>query len=249
MLTQDAIIKALQTYIAGTLTNRYDDLPDYNALSKVLIPVHDPESYNPTTEMMPSLRDTLRERGNIRYWSISNESMWAGQHRVLDEVAELLLMLFNWTTPDLPDLDRANHARRDLRTDDPHCIWYIADYLRRRLILPKTSNTQQGSQNVSDREGHLFGAWVLARPPRWVARQGSHFDADTERILRIENELEGQRNIANGSFWRDGDEGTWDSEPGVPVWGDFEDVFSRQQTGAEDTFDMSDISAWFEAPF
>ena len=245
MLTNDGSIKPLQNYIAGPLADRYDDFPDYNALSKILVPVHDRERYNPTTARIASLQDTSDESGNIRYWRITNDSMWAGQHRVLDEVAELLLILFTWTTRDLPLPPYADPARRDFRTDDPQCIWYIADFFRRRLILPKTSETQQGNHSLSDREARLFRAWVLARPPKRVARQGSDFDAD---IPPIEAELEEERDIADGPFWRDGDEGTWDSEPGVPVWGDFKDVASRDGTGGEDTFDMSGISAWFEAP-
>ena len=228
------------------MANRYDDLPDYNALSKILVPVHDRESYTPTTERVPSLRDTSEESGNIRYWLITNESMWAGQHRVLDEVAEVMLMLFNWTTRKLPYPDLPFHERQNFRIDNPQCIWYMADFFRRRLVLPKTSEMQQGSHSLSDREARLFRAWILARPPKMDARPGSHFD---DRLVRIENELEGEKYIEDGPFWRDGDEGTWDSEVGVPVWGDFEDVSSKRQAGDEDTFDMREISAWFGTPF
>ena len=172
--------------------------------------------------------------------------MWAGQHRVLDEVAEVLLMLFNWTTRDLPDLYLPRHPQQNFRTDDPQCLWYMADFFRRRLILPKTSETQQGSHSLSEREARLFRAWVLARPPTRVARQGSNRNAE---LQLIENELEGEGDIADDSFWQDGDKGTWDSEAGVPVWGDFEDVSSKRQAGDADTFDMRDISAWFETSF
>ena len=125
------------------LSYHYGDLSD-NSLSAALIPVHDPSRHNLITTTLPSLPETMSESGNIRYWLITNESMWAGQHRVLDEVAELLLMLFNWFT-----LDRKTwrmEAQPRYGTDDPQCIWYIADFFRRRLILPTTSNTLQRHQ-------------------------------------------------------------------------------------------------------
>ncbi|KAL9024300.1 MAG: hypothetical protein Q9196_006616 [Gyalolechia fulgens] len=188
----------LETHITHELAHRYDDLPE-NALSQVLIPAHDPSKHDPTTTTMPSLHDTSDESGNLRYWLITKESIWAGQHHVLDEVSELLAALFHWFQSDKTgDMTYA--------TDDPHCIWHLAEIFRRRLILPETSRTLERGQTLPLREARLFRAWVMAPPP------------NDSKMPRVPNQLADEGDIADELFWTDGDEGTWDCEEGVPVW-------------------------------
>lgn len=211
---------ALQKFITEELSYHYGDL-SANALSEILIPVYDPSRYDATTATLPSLPDTVSDGGNIRYWLITNQSMWAGQHRVLDEVAELLSMLFNWFTRDRPYMLRPHFSRQPrFGTDDPQCIWYIADFFRRRLILPTTSNTLQRDDTLSERETRLFRAWALTRPPRAVSKHYPYEDME-----KIEDGLEKEGDIADKLFWEDGDEGTWDDEEGVPMWRHFDDIF------------------------
>ena len=208
---------ALETFL-GELNCLYEELQE-NALSEILKPVHDPSRYTPKTARLPSLQDTWDESGNLRFWLISNKSMWAGQHRAFDEVTELLLMLFNWFTRDQP----WQLGRRQLtyNTDDSQCIWYIADFFRRRLILPKASSALQKGQILSERESHLFRAWVLTRPPKCASSVRNHLDTD---IARIEDELDRAGDIEEKLFWQDGDEGLWDNEEGVPSWRDTDDT-------------------------
>lgn len=208
---------ALQTCIEE-MGYRYDEILN-SALSNVLIPVHDPSSHRPTTAMLPSLQDNWDERGNLRFWRISKESVWSGEHRALDEITELLLMLFSW------------FARKQGRnpewylygTDHPHCIWYMADFFRRRLILPKASNALQRSQVLPEREAHLFRAWALTRPPRAANQARNHF---LESVNAIEDVLEVEGIMEEKLFWQDGDEGSWEWEEGVPSWGDSEDTLN-----------------------
>ena len=209
---------ALEIFL-GELNCRYEEIQE-NALSEILKPIHDPSRYKPKTARLPSPQDTWDESGNLRFWLKSNKSMWAGQHRALDEVTELLLMLFNWFTRD--ESWQLPRHRPTYRTDDPQCIWYIADFFRRRLILPKASSALQKGQNLSQRESRLFRAWVLTRPSQPAILDRDHSDGDIERI---KNELDNEDAIEEGLFWQDGDEGTWDNEDGVPSWRDSDDIF------------------------
>ena len=232
----------LETYFSEILNRRYVELPN-NALSTILIPVHDPSKYNPAGLALPSLQDTLSESGNIRYWLITNEGMWAGQHRALDEVAELLLMLFCWFTRARPDWFTPRllwYPKFD--TDDPRCIWFIAEYFRRRLILPRTSDTLQKDETLSEREARLFRAWALTNPPRYETEDRNYFDETIEQVedelergadkhdkdvwqVEDEDESQRERDVDDKLFGQDGDEGTWDCEEGVPMWRQFDDIF------------------------
>ena len=201
------------------LSYRYDDLPE-NALSELLVPVHDPLKYRPITTNLPTLQDTWDESGNLRFWLIPNRSMWASQHRALDETNELLLMLFSWFTRS--QYHQFQGPGPTYSTNNPQCIWYIADFFRRRLILPKASSTLQTGHNLSERESRLFRAWVLTRPPKRRNPDRGYFDRVIERI---ENELDREGDSEEKLFWQDGDEGMWDNEDGVPSWQDSEDTF------------------------
>ena len=201
----------LQAYITDELEHQYDDLSD-KALSKLLIPAHDPSRYDPSTTNMPSLLDTVDESGNLRYWLTTNESMWAGQHRVLDEVAELLRALFDRFMKNYNASDPDRQLRQG--TDTQQCLWHLARIFRRRLILPGISNTLERGQILPEREARLFRAWALARPPRVL----SYLGEDDEPTEKLEKELANQGDVPDELFWKDGDEGTWDDEAGVPVW-------------------------------
>ncbi|KAL8932077.1 MAG: hypothetical protein Q9216_006972 [Gyalolechia sp. 2 TL-2023] len=205
----------LETHVTNELSHRYNDLSE-NALSQLLIPAHDPSTYDPATATMPSLHDTVNESGNLRYWIISNKSMWAGQHRVLDEVSDLLEALFDWL------LSGKKRIGLNYATDDPHCIWYLAMIFRRRLILPRTSRTLERGQRLPLREARLFRAWALARPPSMNEPSGDEHDRESRRLHKVLAKVQDKQaeagDVPDELFWKDGDEGTWDCEEGVPVW-------------------------------
>ena len=98
----------------------------------------------------------------------------------------------------------------------------MADFFRRRLILPKTSHTLQKGQVLSEREARLFRAWAITRPPRYTNQDLNDFD---ESFESVEDELDQEGNIEEELFWQDGDEGLWDNEEGLPSWRDSDDTF------------------------
>lgn len=208
----------LETYITNELADRYDGLPE-GILPKILIPAHDPSKHDVATATMPTLQDTVTEKGNLRYWLVSNKSMWARQHRVVDEVSEILAALFDWFVPrdELSDNDDSSNSspRKSYATDDPRCIWYLAEILRRRLILPDETGTSERGQTLPMREARLFRAWVLERPPPIPK---SYFVEGDEKIQKFQKAMAKIRHVKDELFWKDGDEGTWDLEEGVPVW-------------------------------
>ncbi|KAL8815991.1 MAG: hypothetical protein Q9223_004937, partial [Gallowayella weberi] len=186
-----------------------------------LIPVHDPRSHDPRTTTMPSLLDSVSEKGNLRYWLITNKNMWAGQDRVADEVTELLTSLFDWYL----NCDASTVGPIQYGTDSDRCIWHLARLFRRRLILPETveqpsshplrprsGNRENRGQTLPQREARLFRPWALTR----LLRVKRTYFYDKILADQVEDEMELMVDVDDKAFWRDGDEGTWDE--GVPVW-------------------------------
>lgn len=208
----------LQTGITTELQSRYDNIPA-DALSNLLIPVHDPSTHDPRTATLPPLFDTVTENGNLRYWLITNESMWAGPHRALDEVAEILNSLFSWFLQHENKSDPST-MQYNPGTDNPQCIWHLAESFRRRLVLPNASEKIERGQILPDRETLLFRAWALTPLPR-VERS---YDEDNLYMIRfqraLDRELVKEGGIPDELFWNEGDEGAWGDEEGVPVWRD-----------------------------
>lgn len=230
----------LETYILTQLPQDYPDLPTYVAERKLLIPVHDPSKYDQTTTILPSLQDVASEKGNLRYWVIDNTSMWAGQHHVLDEIAEILYSMFHWFNQAAwisnsrgPRLLLGTPQRpRDpwpLGTDTKECIWQTARLCRRRLTLPNIPCDDGHDHRISSspgtsikapmptlRESLLFRPWVFHTPKR------QRWDYSlTIRDLQVAHHLFNENGVLypfpDELFWKEGDEGEWD-EDGAPSW-------------------------------
>lgn len=109
----------LEAYINGSLLSGTDVSHQW------IIPVHDPSKHDPLAPL-PSLPTNGHRNGNPRYWVISNESMWAGQQHVLDELSRILWFLHSWF---------AFASRHDLSdsTASPECLFWMAQLLRKRL--------------------------------------------------------------------------------------------------------------------
>ena len=101
-----------------------------------IINVHDPAKHDPITAQLPSLLPTENERGNLKYWVISNQSMWVGQDKKQDAVSEVLWCLVAWYM----HIDK--YAEKpSLDTDSPACLLWTICYLRRKLgTLPGVSS-------------------------------------------------------------------------------------------------------------
>ncbi|KAL8904658.1 MAG: hypothetical protein Q9171_006968 [Xanthocarpia ochracea] len=203
----------LELLINNELATRCGGSPNLTAdHMPQLLKVHDPERHDPRTATLPSLVDTVNDSGNLRYRLITNENMWAGQVRVADEIAELLMILFNWFSQS--ERQPGDEPTR-YGTNSYHCIWHLAKAFRRRLALPEESDKRASAcgQVLSKREARLFRPWILTRP----ARVQRSYDERAE-MQRLEDTLEKEGDIPDSAFWNDDDRGTWGSEEGVPTW-------------------------------
>ena len=115
----------LETYIYESILSKIDPRHQW------LIPVHDPSKHDPQLACLPSLPDNFGERGNPRYWVLSNESMWAGQQFGFDQLSDILWALHEWFTF-TGNSSRAGFADpHDMAT--PECLFGIVQYLRRQI--------------------------------------------------------------------------------------------------------------------
>ncbi|KAI9683635.1 MAG: hypothetical protein M1829_004940 [Trizodia sp. TS-e1964] len=74
--------------------------------SKSIPPIIQMHTEGVGTEIVPDLIETLESEGNMRIWVISNELMWAGVDRRIDEVFEVLWTAYHWlSTPSEPVMD------------------------------------------------------------------------------------------------------------------------------------------------
>ena len=150
-------------------------------------------------------RTLPRRVGIFRYWVITNESMWAQQHRVLDETAELIWSLFHWFN------QVGGRDATRTRTDSPACKWHLARSFRRRILLPEVSEhsaVAMKSGLPSFQETLLFRPWAFASPitPEGnisVNEVGDHELFDEKCVLYP---------FPDDLFWHASGEGTWTEE-------------------------------------
>ncbi len=209
----------LENFLTSELPNQYSDLPKHFTAFKSLIPVHDAAAHDPATATLPSLRDTVAESGNLRYWVITNESMWAGQHRALDEISEVIWSFFHWFSENaLIDIATGNG------TITHSFCWELARSFRRRIVLPEvpvddvhpahTPSRRVGLPTL--RESLLFRPWVYYTPKR-PDREYIEINANENRAHLLFDEDRARYPFPDHLFWKVGDEGEWDGE-GVPIW-------------------------------
>ncbi|KAL9609564.1 MAG: hypothetical protein Q9167_005674 [Letrouitia subvulpina] len=210
-LTLPLVIPAdLQDFITQEITSRY---PELGSLARgLLIPIHNPNGYRPLgLPALPPLVDNNTESGNLRYWLITKESMWAGQHYALGEAAKLLSVLFQWFFL-LGDNENFSHDRNGVLnrgTDNPNCIWYVADELRQQLILPnlETSAPTTRRLGIPLKEALLFRSWVAEAPET----------EDADAFWSQRAPMDEDSTVDDSLFWKSGDEGDWEEE-GAPGW-------------------------------
>lgn len=78
----------LERQMGNALSQAQPTLP--MSQDRLLIPVHE---MGQGTIVLPDLQDQAGSSGNMRYWVIGNELMWAGIHRRLDEYVALSIIL------------------------------------------------------------------------------------------------------------------------------------------------------------
>ena len=216
--------RALEDYLLSTLPQQYGDLPSHYTNFKPLIPVHDASKYDPSTATLPSLQDTATEDGNLRFWVITNESMWAQQHRIIDETAELMWSLFHWfnQTAVTNGVTNGVTGATRVRTDQSACRWHLARSFRRRIVLPEVSDhvsvsIAMKSDLPSLRETLLFRPWAFASPI--IPHRTFGDDEDGEKGHALFDDKFVLYPFPDELFWHASDEGTW-YEEGVPSWTD-----------------------------
>lgn len=233
----------LETFLLGGLPNLHPDLPAHYLSNPFLIPVHDPNNRpanGPQPSLLPSLQDAASEAGNLRFWVITNKSMWACQDRVMDEVFEVLWTLFYW----FQQGEREQNVMPAQTCDSFHAVWHMALAFRRRAVdppeaaPPRSHNDKLVRQaleqsGLTPREAMLFRAWAFAEPDctdrTWAPAACPFFEEDGI-MYPVPDEL----------FWKDGDEG--DSGEYVPQWTDWP-VETDGQKRKFDTVESSRIDA------
>ena len=152
---------SLEQYILHTLPSLYPDLPEHLTSQPCLIPLHDPTQHERDLPY-PSVLDTDSEDGNLRFWVIDNNSMWACQHRVIDEIQDILWPLFHWLMLQSPD-NLPNPLPVD--TSHPQCLLHIARFICQRMVLSEVlEDGELGPGLPSASEAYLFRAWALNTP-------------------------------------------------------------------------------------
>ena len=202
----------LEKYILSELPQQYG-LPAHFVdpdATKALIPLHDPTRHDPSVASIPSLHDIEDESGNLRYWVITNKSMWANQHEVMDEIAELMWCIFKWFT------SACNVHPPLLDFEAPECVWSLARYLRHRIILPEIP----GDPISSLRQGILFKPWILRREDDEEITDEGVLDVTQQQAeVAMASTSIPEYPLPNEYDWHEGDEGDWIGHD-VPAWTD-----------------------------
>lgn len=157
----------LEHWLLDIIPQEFTDLPSHFTDFKPLIPIHDTTKHDPATATIPSLQDKHGVGGNLRYWVITNKSMWAGQYRVLDEFSELMWSFATWfaRAGELP-------RRGGKKTHDnvQHSCWALASLFKRRIVLSdallaaRDQSVDMESEFHALRESVFFRAWVMKVP-------------------------------------------------------------------------------------
>ncbi|MCJ1277517.1 hypothetical protein MMC21_005330 [Puttea exsequens] len=185
--------------------------------SSPLIPMHDSTKYSASPGVLPTLRDNYTEAGNLRFWVLTNESMWTHQDRTQDEIRELLWDLFNWYK-DATVASQLAGRERSIATDQEDCMWKLARSFRQRLVLAEVTDSEMGDASTAllstSREAMLFKQWALAS----VSMDGNIMSKNwTARSFCESMEIELRYPFEDDLFWKDGDEGKWAPDD-VPPW-------------------------------
>ena len=219
----------LEDYLERKLSEVYSDLP--LMASKPVIPLHDSTKYDAAHSNLPSLNDNTTRDGNLKYWVITNTSMWARQHRVLDETAEILrslCVLFQ-------------RLRSTTETFNSFGPAHFRQWHKRRY---------HESLDQNRRELLLFRQWVLPTvPPPHSTQRARDRPSDTTHPLFDGKAL--RYPFPNNFFWKDGDEGEWDRGDGVPEWREYRPASecSDSNRPKSETPDLACTGDLRESPF
>ena len=202
-----AVPSELEDYIYKDLLPSISDLPHSYTRRRTLNPIHDTR-FNRASATLPSLSDSDAETGNLRYWVVDNDNLWAGQHAIIDELSELYNSIYHSQSPLQYCLDASR----------PEFLLDLAHMLRRRTVSPDSSFGQSKFDKNMDRtENLLFQAWILSDPGRCNLDHGNKVDAFGNRRRPEFDQDDYTCPAPEFLFWREGDEGSWPSHF-IPEW-------------------------------
>ncbi|KAK0512294.1 hypothetical protein JMJ35_005422 [Cladonia borealis] len=208
----------LEDYLLNYLPQRYPVPPHFvdPDATKILIPIHDASRPVPYTTSIPPLADTPDESGNLRYWVVTNRSMWANQHKVMDEFTELMWCIHKWFTSACNLHRDVNFVQRTVvKFDERENVWALARYLRHRIILPEIPNDPLGLK----RQEVLFKPWVIKGPSSQLAEEdeaGEDVGPQQAGVATVSTSTP-EYPLPKQYDWNEGDEGEWTGHD-VPGW-------------------------------
>ena len=150
----------LERHIAECLDTHVSPSSHYLPNNSPIDDIHEPAIYNPRITRLPSILPTENERGNLKFWVISNQRMWVGPDKKLDAVSEILWCLVAWFSYGF------NYGEtHSLDTDSPACLLWTICYLRRKLgTLPGISSASDDDRRRQGlpivKESLLFRTFV-----------------------------------------------------------------------------------------
>ncbi|KAI9800277.1 MAG: hypothetical protein M1833_003391 [Piccolia ochrophora] len=186
----------LEEYLKRLMREALQDGCDVPAdtQEQLLIPVHEVGHGN---QVLPDLPEDLSPKGNLRYWVIGNETMWAGIDRKIDMVFDVLKTITGWiesrgTGAYIDTPSSLHHFAHEYRKMLPYSLEGPANKDKGQLgssgdLDPASASlindTSQRCPMSADnggrkdttvcREAHLFRQWVLHWP---LARDQSAID-------------------------------------------------------------------------
>ena len=215
------IPKELEDYIHDEFLPSIPNLPPRYTHRPTVTIIHDVLLQNDSA-VLPSLHDTDAETGNLRYWVIDDNSIWAGQHPIVDELFALYKAIFRSQSAARHRVGPAKgfHSppiKTEYDASDPNFILILAHFLKDRIVPPDRSfESYRSGSIIHPTEKLLFQAWILSDPGRC---EGPSLHPSEDRARRREpfDQDDYPYPVPDSLFWTQGDEGQEPSDF-VPEW-------------------------------
>src|SRR6186713_2097544 len=161
----------LETFMNNLLAD-LPHLPRHFTKKPMIVPLynasaHSASNTDPTTQpTLPPMLDNVTAEGNLRYWVLTNRSMWAGQHKMVDEMFDVYKAAFHFLRFVGQDIRTAQTFTQH-HLDQDAASWYFGRVFRCRARPPSRymeANTQR-SKDVPFQKSKLtrLSEWEKAR--------------------------------------------------------------------------------------
>ena len=234
----------LETFMNNMLAD-LPHLPRHFTAKPMIIPlynasVHSTPNADPAAQpALPPRLDNATAEGNLRYWVITNRSMWAGQHQMVDEMFEVYNTAFHILRFIGQDM-RTYQTFAQHHLDQDAASWYFGRVFRCRALPPSTymdAATQPG-RDVPFHKVRLtrLSEWEKLRFHTWIFQSRK---TQPDSLYDIKDEENDGNIIGDGTdhatvpsasvepFWKSCDEEQWYGET-VLAWRDMKPSDSAQ---------------------